>query len=53
MIHKVCFFLSTFLKTNCEPEDDLRFVETFSHTINRISCIWADIELSVCTESAI
>ena len=41
------------LKTNYEPEDDLRWVETFSHIIDGISCIWTDIELSVCNESAI
>lgn len=52
-LHNVCFSLNMFLKTNCEPEGDLRWVETFSHIINRISCMWTDIGLNVCTESAI
>jgi hypothetical protein len=50
---KVCFFLNAFLKVSCEPEDDLRWIETCSRIINRISCIWMDIDLSFCSESAI
>jgi hypothetical protein len=41
------------LKTNCEPENDLRLVETCSYIINIISFTCTDIYVFFCNKSAI